>query len=387
MRIGMFINCYTPSKGGMETALINLTQGLKDAGHEVFIFAPNYPNWKETEANVYRYKFFSFVYKNFQYVIPYPFQYSMGKVVESLNLDIIHSHHPFLLGDDAIYYSKKLHLPILLTYHTKYEDHYYYVPLLPRFLSQWIIRKVVNNYCAKCHTIIAPSSAIKNIIIEKQITTPVEVIPSGIDIENFARDDHQRMSVRSKYGISDKEIVLLTASRLAEEKNITFLINAFQLISQQKSGVKFLILGDGNIRAELEQQVQQLGLGDKVIFTGMLNKNDMMSYYEAGDIFVFASVTETQGLVAVEAMASGLPIVAIKASGIEDMVKDQQDGFLTANNQQDFADKVLRLINDDRLRKQMSQQAKENAYSFSIKPWIARVTGLYQKLIEQNKNK
>jgi len=378
----MFINYYTPSKGGMETSVINLSNGLRDAGHEVFIFAPEYPDWEEKEKNVFRYKSFSFNHGGYQYIIPIPFISNMEEIARSLNLDIVHSHQPYSLGWEAAKFAKKLNIPIVLTYHIDYENYYHYIFFVPKIISQKIINWVVNGYCKKCDATIAPSSAIKNLLFNAGIKQSVYIIPSGIETEQFAKNVGKRTEIRDKYGVKENEILLITASRIVPEKNIEFLIRAFVIINKSKKNAKMMIVGDGNTKAKLEKMVKELGLQENVIFTGLLVKEGMIAHYQASDIFVFSSLTETQGLVAVEAMATGLPVVAIKASGIEDTVKNGKDGFLTDNVEENFAKNVIRLIEDGNLRKKMSEDAKINAQEFRIEPWVDKIVKLYEEIIE-----
>jgi glycosyltransferase involved in cell wall biosynthesis len=310
----------------------------------------------------------------------------MEETVRSLNLDIIHSHGPYSLGEEALKFGKMLDIPVVVTYHIKYEDYYHYIPLLPKKISQMLINSVVNKHCLKCDAVIAPSSAIKNLLFDAGIKKSVVVIPSGIDIDHFAKDTGRREEVRNKYGIKEGEVVLITASRIAPEKNIEFLIRAFDIIRKTKDNAKLMIVGEGSIKEDLENLVKELGLTEKVIFTGLLDKEGMIAHYQSGDIFVFASLTETQGLVAVEAMAAGLPVVAIKACGIEDMVKSGNDGILTDNVESNFAENAIKLIENNDLRSKMSENARVNAQEFCIAPWIDRVVSLYKELIEKKKN-
>lgn len=386
MRVGMFVNYYIPSKGGMETSVINLSNGLRNAGHEVFIFAPNYPNWQEPDKNVFRYRTFPFTHDGYLYVIPIPWGSDMGKVVRSLHLDVIHSHQPFSLGWEASKFARKIGIPVVLTYHIKYEDYYHYVFLFPKRIAQKIINHMVNDYCRKCDAIIAPSGAIKELLFKVGIKKSVFVIPSGINIDQFSKDAGKREEIRNKYNIKENEVLLITASRLVEEKNIEFLVRAFAIINNAKKNTKLMIVGDGSMKGELEKMVKDLGIRESVIFTGLLDKEGMIAHYQASDIFVFASLTETQGLVAVEAMAAGLPVVAIKADGIEDMVKNGNDGILTDNKEDNFAENAIRLIEDEGLRKKMSENARANSLEFRIEPWVERVVSLYEELIERKKD-
>lgn len=385
MRIGMFINYYIPSRGGMETSVINLSKGLQEAGHEVFIFCPNYPDWEEKEKNVFRYKSFCFNYDDFLYAIPVPPLSKMEDVVRSLNLDIIHSHQPFSLGWEATKFGRKLNIPVVLTYHIKYTDYYHYVMLVPKKISQKIIRYIVNRNCGKCDAVIAPSGAIKQLLFDDGIKKSVYVIPSGIDIDQFAKDAGRRTELRGKYEVKENEVLLVTASRVVPEKNIDFLVRAFAIIRKTRKDAKLMIVGEGSFRDELEALVKELQLEYCVIFTGLLDKAGMIAHYQAGDIFVFASLTETQGLVAVEAMAAGLPVVAVKASGIEDMIKSGQDGILTDNTEDNFAANTVRLIEDGELRNKMSASARINAREFCIAPWVNKIVALYKDLIRKKK--
>jgi len=369
----------------METSVINLSKGLQEAGHEVFIFCPSYPNWEEKEKNVFRYKSFCFNYDDFLYAIPVPPLSKMEDVVRSLSLDIIHSHQPFSLGWEATKFGRKLNIPVVLTYHIKYTDYYHYVMLIPKKISQKIIRYIVNRNCRKCDAVIAPSGAIKQLLFDDGIKKSVYVIPSGIDIDQFAEDAGRRTELRGKYGVKENEVLLVTASRVVPEKNIDFLVRAFAIIRKTRKDAKLMIVGEGSFRDELEALVKELQLEDCVIFTGLLDKEGMIAHYQAGDIFVFASLTETQGLVAVEAMAAGLPVVAVKASGIEDMIKSGQDGILTDNTEDNFAANTVRLIEDGELRNKMSASARINAREFCIAPWANKIVALYKDLIRKKK--
>jgi glycosyltransferase involved in cell wall biosynthesis len=381
MKIGMFINYYTPSKGGMETSVINLSKGLEKAGHEVFIFAPEYPNYKDEKKNIFRYKSFRFNYSGYFYVIPLPFFSKTEEVIKKLNLDIIHSHQPYSLGSEALKFSKKLNIPLVFTYHIRYEDYSHYVPIIPESISKKYIRKITTKYSNQCDNIIAPSTAIKKMLIDRGIESPISTIPSGINIDNFKKDTGQKNEIRKKYNIKPDDILLITACRLTEEKNLEFLIRSFAKIKQKCDNVKFMIVGDGAVKKDLEKMAEELGIKNSIIFTGLVDRTEIVGLYQASDIFVFASLTETQGLVAVEAMAAGDPVVAIKASGIEDIVKNGEDGFLVSESEEEFSESVLKIAGDKNLREKMSAQAKINSERFSIEPWIKKIVELYRALV------
>lgn len=377
----MFTNCYPPSWGGLELSVVNLCKGLENAGHKTVVFAPQYPNRKDKEKNIFRYKSFHFNHNGIFYAVPVPLFSRIESVVSDLNLDIIHSHHPFLLGKEALKFSKKLNIPLVFTHHSKYEDYLHYVPFIPNSVLGGYVKKMVARYSNKCDVVVAPSTAIKKILRARGVKTPIEIIPSGINIENFRKDTGERNAVRNKYKVGDNDILLITVSRISKEKNIKFLLRAFGEIRKKANNVKFLIVGDGAIKKELEEISKKLHLEKNIIFTGLVSREKIVGLYQASDIFVFASLTETQGLVAVEAMATGLPVVAIRASGIEDMVDDGKDGILTDNSIDEFSDSVLKVVNNEDLRKRLSSQAKISSEKFSIELWIEKMTRLYESLM------
>jgi len=384
MRVGMFINYYIPSKGGMETSVINLCKGLIQAGHEPFVFAPKYPDYMDKEKNIYRYESIRFNYGGYFYVIPVPFATSgMGEVVKKLNLDIIHSHQPYSLGDEAMKYARSLKIPLVFTYHIKYEDYSHYIPLIPKSLAQGFIRKITTDYSNKSDAVIAPSSAIKKLLLDNGVFSRIEIIPSGINIDEFAKETGKRDEIRGKYKIGSNDIALITACRITEEKNVKFLVEAFNKIKKACANAKFIIVGDGAVKKDLEVMVKDFGIGNDVVFTGLVNKEEIISLYQASDIFVFASLTETQGLVAVEAMSAGIPAVAVRASGIEDMIVNGEDGILTDNNVDEFSSAVIKVINDRSLRNRLSDQARINSKKFTIESWTEKIVNLYGSIIKK----
>ncbi len=381
MRIGIFTNYFSPSVGGIENSVISLCDGLKKAGHEFFVFAPGYPGLAKEEKNIFRYRSLCFSYGGYLNAITVPFMSQMDSVVKKLRMDIIHSQQPFLLGNDALRFSKILGKPLVFTYHTKYEDYMHYIPFFSKIVPKsYIINKVI-GYVNQCDAVIAPSSFIKKFILKYGIKPPVEVIPTGIDLEKFSKGTGKRNEIRKKYKIGKDATVLVTASRLAKEKNLKFLIKFFAKIFKNNKNLKFFILGDGVLKKELEQISKKLGLDKNIIFTGWIPQEEIAAYYKASDIFIFASLTETQGLATAEAIASGLPVVALSASGVEDVVIDGENGFLVENSIDNFSRKALKIINNAELRKKMAAQAKVSSKNFSQELWIKKIVSLYESLI------
>lgn len=377
----MFINYYLPSRGGMETSVINLCSGLEKAGHRTFIFAPEYPNYIDKDKNIFRYKSAHFSYKGYFYVIPVPFFSNAGRIAESLELDLIHSHQPYSLGNEALKYSRKLGIPLVFTYHIRYEDYAHYIPFIPQSISKKYIKKITINYSNKCNAVIAPSTVVEKLLLGYGIKTPIKVIPSGINIQDFRRDAGKREETRKKYGIRQDSLILITASRIAEEKNIGFLIESFGIVKKSCPNTKFIIVGEGAVKRDLEKMAEDLGISRDVIFTGLATREEIINLYQASDIFVFASLTETQGLVAVEAMSSGLPVIAVKAGGVEDMIENGFNGVMAKNSIGEFSEKVIEVINKKDLRGKLSNGAKINSNKFTIELWTEKILKLYRSLI------
>ena len=305
------------------------------------------------------------------------------KTIKRTNLDIIHSHHFFLSGQIAWYYAKKLKLPLIFTYHTRYELYVHYVPL-PEELSKPLAKTLSILYANSCDAVVAPSKSIKELILEYGVRKPIHIIPSGIDIEKFKKNGNKE-KIREKYNIKDEAILLLTVCRLSEEKNLVFLLKVFQKIIKKRKNVYFMIIGDGPEKENLKKQSFRLGLKGKIIFTDKISYQRIPSFYRAGNIFLFSSLSEVQPTIFTESMASGLPIIAVRASGSKDVISNGENGFLVSNDVDNFSQAALKLIDDENLRKKMSEKAKRKAQYFSIENSTKKMLTLYEKLIEQKK--
>ena len=381
MKIGFFTNYFIPSIGGIETSVANLCKGLKRAGHETFVFSPQYPNWKDKEENIFRYKSVHFNYGGYLYVIPIPFFSKMHLMIKRLNLDIIHSHQPYSLGDEALYFSKKLNIPLVFTHHINYVEYFHYIPFIPKSISQKYIIRKTSTYSNKCDVVIVPSISIKELLLDHEVKAPIEIIPSGINIKKFSKCKGKKDDIREKYGINPEDVVIITASRITKEKNIPFLIKSFLLIKKSCENSKFIIVGDGAAKKNLKKLTHKLDVYKDVFFTGLIKKEEIISLFQASDVFIFSSLTETQGIVVIEAMTSGLPVVAIKSNGIEDIIQNGENGILTENSVDEFSKSVIGIINDKDIRDKLSNQAQVYSKKFSIELWVEKTIKLYKNLI------
>lgn len=412
MKIGVFTNNYLPAVSGVGVSIENFRVELIKLGHQVFIFAPNYKEIKTEKQfnggpeNIFRFPSLELGKDIKYYSLVLPFTPKIDHVIKGAGLDIVHSQHPYWVGQTAMWYAKRLKLPLVFTYHTLYEEYSHYVPIVPQPLLKWYLKKSSLEYALKSDAVVAPSQSVKQMLesrIAKYISSlkisakyfsknlSVEVVPSGIDMEKFKNGD--RKAIREKYGITDNDIALLCICRLAPEKNLDFLIRSLALILNPPAGNKsssenvyLMLVGGGSYKEYLEALANEFGVGDKIKFIGSISNDKIADYYKAGDVFVYSSLTETQGIILVEAMASGLPVVAVDASGSRDVITNDENGFLTKNDAGEFRGKVKYLIDDWDLRKRFSQAAIETAKDYSIENCTRKLFHVYEQAIERKKS-
>lgn len=382
MNIAIFTNNYLPNPYGVSGSIESFRKQFEKLGHTVFIFAPDYKNYKDENPNVFRYLSLDIQYKiKFPIVVPYSSK--MDKIIENLSIDIIHSQHPNLLGTAAKKWAKKKNVPLVFTWHTLYDQYAHFVPLIPKKLSsEYIINKAV-NYADSCNFVITPTNSVKEIIRKWGVKNQnIEAIPTGIEEAYYQNPD--RKKICEKFHVEKNEILLLLVSRLTQEKNIEFLFDSIFKVIQNKNNVKFMIVGEGNLMPKLKKMVADNNLKNKVVFAGIVSKKELKNYYAAGDIFVYSSKSETQGMIISEAMYSGLPVVAVDAPGVCDLVQDEKNGFLVPEDEKEFAMAVEKLITDENQRNKFSVESKRIAQeNFTDKICAQKMLNIYQKLIEE----
>ena len=378
MRIAMLTNNYKPFVGGVPISIERLAVGLRSLGHEVYIFAPSYE--KETEEPyVVRYRSRKKKLKG-EYVVPDIFDPRIEEIFSAISFDLIHVHHPMLMGYTAQYFSKKYHIPIVFTYHTRYEQYLHYV--LPvekwsktgrkvhhtpfRSLEKKLIfhgsEKLVTIhnriFTNQCDLVFAPTPSIKEYLMEHGTNTEVEIIPTGLSGKEFEFNKGRVKEIRKKY-LDRERYLFCTVSRLEKEKNIEFILEGVQLLKNRYGDCfRLLIIGDGSLKGELTERVNELELKKNVIFCGMIPHEELTDYYHACDLFLFASQSETQGIVLLEAMAAGLPVIAVKGSGVNDVVKDGRNGFMTEKDINQWEEKLEQVLKSKHLYESMKQEAQ-----------------------------
>ncbi|MFH0886702.1 MAG: glycosyltransferase [bacterium] len=376
MKIAQFADSYKPYISGVTVSIETLVHELEKKGNQVKIFAPSYPGHHEKGPKIFRLPSLPTRYPNFRIAIPfYP------KILKELaNVDIIHSHSPYQTGRMGMRLAKYLKIPYVYTFHTLFEEYIHYIPLLPKEFKKPIISAMIRNFCNQCSAIIVPTPKIKDYLLSKKVNKPIEVIPTGIKTDLISCADGALM--RKFYEIEKDEVLLVYVGRLTEEKNIPFLLRSVARVLKKNKKIKFLIAATGPKEGHYRVQAENLGISKQTIFAGQIKSPEIFNYYAAGDIFVFASTTETQGLVIAEAKAAGLPTVAVDAQGINDVLIDGQDGFLVPQDENIFADKVLHLIKNKPLRHKMAKIAGKNAQKLSAHHMANSILKIYKYLIK-----
>lgn len=377
MNLALFTNTYIPFVGGVARSVRTLELECRRRGHEVAIVAPELDGAEPAERVLRVPAIQDFHGSGFCVRIPLP--NLVRDFMDEFWPDLIHSHHPFLLGDAALREAWKMRVPLVFTHHTLYEQYTHYMPLDSVALQRAAIQ-LDTEYCNLCDRVIAPSESIRELLIERGVETPVEVIPTGIQVEDFAAGDGGR--AREKHGIPQDGKVVGHVGRLAGEKNLPFLVNAVIEAIRDRDDVAFLLVGDGEERAALQETLER-ELGARAYVTGSLSGQELFDAYAAMDVFVFASQSETQGMVLAEAMAAGQPVVALDGPGVRDIVIDGKNGRLLDGgaSEVEFAGALSAMLDDPGLRGGWREAALERAHEFGTRACVEEMLACYGRAI------
>ncbi len=379
MKICMLTNTYSPHVGGVARSVGSLVRQCRDAGHEVLVIAPSFPGDRyERDPDILRVP----AWQNFNgsdFSVRVPLPQLVRSRIDRFGPDILHSHHPFLLGDTALRISYALHRPLVFTHHTLYEQYTHYVPFDSPALKRFVIR-LATEYANACDAVIAPSESVADLLRERGVETPVHTIPTGIDTTAFAHGDGARF--RNERGIPEDAVVIGHVGRLAREKNLPFLAEAVAAALRDEPRARFLVVGDGPESAAIQRILQEQGGEGRLLMTGKLAGDHLFDAYAAMDLFAFASQSETQGMVLAEAMAAGLPVIALDGPGVRDVVRDGINGRLLAATMPATAmAEVLReMLADASLRARWAEGARTMASYFDRSRCAGKVLALYQSL-------
>lgn len=393
MKIGFFTDAYTPQIDGVVKAIKLYKKSLESLSHEVFVFAPKkikseinfkFDDRVYGEKNVFRFHAINSVFVP-GYPLTLPISLSATKALPKLKLDIVHCHTPLTLGMLGDIVALLYDVPQIFTYHTYYSEYAkYYFPSKFKNSAPKIIRKLEAFYCNRADCVIVPSAKLKRILKEMNVKTKIEILPTGIDLTEFKQYKPKEEFIK-KYNLFNKKI-LLFVGRLGTEKNVDFLIEMLPHILTKRKDVVLLIVGDGKDKENLKKKVIKLNLERNVIFTGFLPRKETLQAFFASNIFVFASQTDTQGLVLLEAAAAGLPIVMISDPGLTSAVVDSKNGFCVKKDINQFATSCLQLLQDKNLYDIFASNSKKISKSLSQENQTKKLLEIYQKEISEHKS-
>lgn len=377
MKIAMMTNNYKPFIGGVPISIERLSEELRAQGHEVVVFAPSYKEQVE-EENVVRYRsLVKGVAKGAS--VPDSFDAKIEREFVRGNFDVIHVHHPMLIGKAAMHLSKRYNVPIVFTYHTRYEQYLHYIKA--SFLAK-AVPYYIKDFTDRCDLVFAPTPLMQNYLQETGSRTPSVVLPTGLAEDSFIMEEETAQRLREKL-IGDRKYLFCSIARLAKEKNISFLFRALaRRKAAGKADFKFVLIGEGTEQKELEKLAGELDLKEEIIFAGKVPNNEVKNYCRASDLFLFASLSETQGIVLLEAMSAERPVLAVRATGVCDIVQNGRNGFMTSESETEFANCLERLLEKPRGCLEKGALATAEEYKMSK---IAELAVFYYKQAIENR--
>ena len=381
MNIVMVTNTFTPHVGGVARSVEAFSAEYRRCGHRVLVVAPEFPDMPRDELDVVRIPAIqNFNGSDFSVVLPVA-----GLLTESLDAfqpEIVHAHHPYLLGMTALRIARYRELPLVFTHHTLYERYTHYVPGDSPILKQFVI-ELATHFANLTDQVFAPSESIASLIKKHGVLAPIAVIPTGVNLERFGGGVGS--CFRAAMGIPKDAFLVGHVGRLAPEKNLKFLAEALALFLKANNRAHILIAGVGPSQKEIQTVFSRNGLTERLHFTSVLDHSQLADAYNAMDVFVFASKSETQGMVLTEAMAAGVPVAALDASGVREVVKDKHNGLLLHEEAPEALASVLQWLAGLPPEKMQAlrQGARETAQAFSIQHTSAKALGCYEALRDQ----
>ncbi|MCX7788861.1 MAG: glycosyltransferase [Spirochaetes bacterium] len=382
MKIAVFTDTYTPQVNGVTTSILIFQQELERLGHTVYIFCPTYGGREGKDpAGVFR--FYSIPYRSemmHEQRIALPISRGIWQF-PTLKIDIIHYHVPHYMGAYALLLAWIFKKPTIHTYHTLFVKYTHYVKIRPSLAIRFV-KWISRVFCNHTDRVLAPSEEMKKELIQYGVTKPIEVLPTGIDPHPFP-DPSYIQAIRQRFPQERK--LLIFVGRFAQEKNIPLLFDVLQILEQKGVPCHLLLVGDGPDRKRIEGEILTRGFADRISITGYVPRTDVFAFLACSDLFLFPSETETQGLVLLEAMSLGIPVVAADAMGAGELLKDGRGGVAVPATPKLFAEAAYQLLTDPALYFEKQRSAKEKAKEWSSHTMTARLLSLYKKTIKEYK--
>jgi 1,2-diacylglycerol 3-alpha-glucosyltransferase len=381
MNILMISDVYFPRVNGVSTSIATFRGSLAALGHSCMLIAPDYKTAADDDAGIVR------IPSRYLLLDPEDRILKAGEILSQENqlrdrrFDLLHIQTPFIAHHVGVKLARRLGIPCVETYHTYFEEYlYHYIPFLPKLFLKSVARALTRRQCNQMDAVVVPSRAMHEVLDDYGVLAPVSEIPTGIEPGDLPPGSRERFC--STHGIDASRPMLVHIGRVAHEKNIAFLLDVLLAVRRVVPDVLLVIAGEGPALAHLRRKTLSLGLERNIRFLGYLKRGPALSdCYCAGDIFIFASATETQGLVLLEAMTLGVPVVSTAVMGTRDILAAGKGALVAGETVTDFADKVVRLLGDPVLRERLGHEARDYAAGWSAEVMARRLVEFYRKVI------
>jgi 1,2-diacylglycerol 3-alpha-glucosyltransferase len=373
----MFSDVYFPRVNGVSTSIQTFRRALERLGHETCLIAPDYGKTADSETDIIR------IASRYLFLDPEDRIMQAGEIFDlelmlaDRQFDLVHIQTPFIAHYAGTRLARRLRLPVVETYHTYFEEYlYHYVPFLPRALMKRAARAFSRRQCNQVDAVVVPSHAMSAVLSRYGVRAPLSIIPTGLDFSEFDCGSKERFC--SRFGIDSGRSILIYVGRVAHEKKIDFLIEVVCAVRDYEPDILLVVAGEGPARSSLEKLAQRLGIQNNVRFVDYLPRGPALwDCFCAGNVFVFASATETQGLVLLEALALGIPVVSTAIMGTEDIVGKRQGVLVAEESVEDFANKVVEILHVEGLQDHMSEEGRRYAREWSADSMAERMIALY----------
>lgn len=381
MRVLFISDVYFPRVNGVSTSIRTFRQDLANHGVETLLVAPRYDaDVPDEEPGLIR------VASGNIPGDPEDRRMRWGPLTRTLGtlprdeFDLVHIHTPFIAHYAGARFARRSNLPCVATYHTFFEEYaHHYVPAMPKWLGRYLARAFTRSQCDDVQGLIAPSEPMRDVLLEYGVTTPVHILPTGLPADRFVAGDGNRF--RAQSGLPPDRPLMTYIGRVAHEKNIDFLIHVFTKVRESIPRAMLVIAGEGPAREALRHRVASLKLESDVFFAGYLDRNtELLDCYAAANVFAFASRTETQGLVLLEAMAQGTPVVSTAELGTRSILKPGSGALVVEENRDEFAAAVVRVLQDEKLQKELGERGRTYAKTWSSASMARRLADLYDTI-------
>jgi glycosyltransferase involved in cell wall biosynthesis len=381
MKILHVSDVYFTRINGVSTSIDTFRRELRARGHTVHLIAPDYYAPSDDESDILRVPARTLPMDPEDRLMRYDWAMQHLSRLHAEKYDLVHVQTPFVAHYLGLNLAKKMGIPCVETYHTFFEEYFYhYIPFLPKGWLKATARRISRKQGNSLDGMVIPSRPMLEVLRQYGVTTHAEVIPTGLQSSSFTPGDGA--AFRGKYGISQDRPVMLFVGRVAHEKNIGFLLKVVRRVRQDVPDVLFVIAGEGPALAGLEADVGHMGLTENVMFIGYLDRHtELNNCYRAGDVFIFSSRTETQGLVLLEAMAQKVPVVSIAEMGTRDVLCEGQGVWIAREEVEDFAGKVMRLLADRQTRLALGEVGMEYAHQWSAGSMAEKMLQFYQGVV------